>query len=101
VLRNRATRDPRSTTPVTIGATTLFPGVLDVPYTMPKHSAIVPTRDTTGDLDEMDMPAGSTSVLAVRRVRPAEDIIEDFIASGREACDRDDGPDDDASLDED
>jgi len=98
VLRNRATRDPQSTTPVTIGATTLFPGVLDVPYTMPKHSAIVPTRDTTGDLDEMDMPAGSTSVLAVRRVRPAEDIIDDFLEAGREACERDD-PDD--SLDAD
>jgi enoyl-[acyl-carrier protein] reductase II len=97
VLRNRATRDPGSTTPVTIGTTTLFPGVLDVPYTMPKFSAIVPTRDTTGDLDEMDMPAGAKSVHAVRRVRPAEDIIEDFIDGGHEAIDRDD----DDSLDED
>jgi enoyl-[acyl-carrier protein] reductase II len=88
VLRNRGTADPSSTTPVTIGTTTLFPGVLNVPYTMPKHSAIVPTRDTVGDLDEMDMPAGSKSLQAVRRVRPAEEIIEDFIAGGREASDR-------------
>jgi enoyl-[acyl-carrier protein] reductase II len=55
---------------------------------MPKHSAIVPTRETVGDLDEMDMPAGSKSVQAVRRVRPVAEIVEDFIASGREACDR-------------
>ena len=97
VLRNPATRDPGSTTPATIGTTTLFPGVLNVPYTMPKHSAIVPTRDTIGDLDEMDMPAGSESVRAVRRVRPADEIIDDFIDSGHEACDRDD----DESLDDD
>jgi len=90
VLRNKGTADPASTTPVTIGTTTLFPGVLNVPYTMPKHSAIVPTRDTVGDLDEMDMPAGATSVKDVRRIRPAEDIVEDFIDRGREACERDD-----------
>jgi enoyl-[acyl-carrier protein] reductase II len=97
VLRNRGTADPGSTTPATIGTTTLFPGVLNIPYTMPKHSAIVPTRDTVGDLDEMDMPAGSKSVQAVHRVRPAEDIVEDFVSSGREACERDD----DQSLDDD
>jgi enoyl-[acyl-carrier protein] reductase II len=64
---------------------------------MPKFSAVIPTRDTTGDLDEMDMPAGSKSVHAVRRVRPAEDIIDDFIESGHEACERDG----DDSLDDD
>src|SRR5882672_1771498 len=79
VLRNHATANPGATTPPTIGTTTLFPGVLNVPYTMPLHSAIVPTRDTQGDLDEMDMPAGAVSVRAVRRVRPAADIVEDFI----------------------
>lgn len=90
VLLDRATANPTSTTPPTIGSTTLFPGVLNVPYTMPKFSAIVPTRDTTGDLDEMDMPAGADSVRAVRAVRPAAAIVDDFIAGGREACDRDD-----------
>jgi enoyl-[acyl-carrier protein] reductase II len=90
VLRNRATADPGSTTPATIGTTTLFPGVLNVPYTMPKHSAIVPTRDTVGDLDEMDMPAGAESVSFVRRVRPAADIVDDFVEGAREAWDRDD-----------
>lgn len=97
VLRNRATQNPGSTTPPTIGTTLLFPGVLNTPYTMPKHSAIVPTRDTRGDLEEMDMPAGSRSVRAVRRVRPAEDIIDDFIEDAREASARDD----DEPLDED
>lgn len=90
VLRNRGTAEPGSTTPVTIGTTTLFPGLLNVPYTMPKHSAVVPTRDTVGDLDEMDMPAGSESVRAVRRVRPAAEIVDDFVEGAREACDRDD-----------
>jgi enoyl-[acyl-carrier protein] reductase II len=95
VLRNRATTEPLSTTPTTIGSTTLFPGVLNVPYTMPKYSAIVPTRDTSGDLEEMDMPAGSRSVKAVRAVRPAAAIVDDFIAGGRDACDRGDDDDDD------
>ncbi|HEX7941531.1 MAG TPA: nitronate monooxygenase [Gemmatimonadaceae bacterium] len=99
VLRNHATANPDATTPPTIGTTLLFPGVLNVPYTMPLHSAIVPTRDTQGDLGEMDMPAGAVSVRAVRRVRPAADIVEDFIAGAREAIERDDR--DDRSLDDD
>lgn len=90
VLRNRGTEDPTSTTPATIGTTVLFPGVLNVPYTMPKHSAIVPTRDTTGDLDEMDMPAGADSIRAVHRVRPAAEIVDEFVEVGREALERGD-----------
>jgi enoyl-[acyl-carrier protein] reductase II len=90
VLRNRATTERTTTQPVTIGSTTLFPGVLDVPYTMPKYSAIVPTRDTTGDLEEMDMPAGARSIFAVRRVRPAAEIVDDFVEGARQAWDRSD-----------
>jgi enoyl-[acyl-carrier protein] reductase II len=101
VLRNRATTEPLSTTPATIGTTVLFPGVLNVPYTMPKYSAIVPTRDTTGDLEEMDMPAGAKSVKAVRAVRPAAAIVNDFIEGARDACDRDDADDDDDDDDDD
>jgi len=97
VLRNRATTEPLTTTPATIGNTTLFPDVLDVPYVMPKYSAIVPTRTTVGDLEEMDMPAGSRSIRDVRQVRPAAEIIDDFIAGAEQACDRDDGE----SLDDD
>jgi enoyl-[acyl-carrier protein] reductase II len=97
VLRTRAATEALRTTPTAIGSTTLFPEVLDVPYTMPKYSAIIPTRDTRGDLEEMDMPAGAESIHAVRRVRPAADIVDDFIDGGRDACDRSD----DRSLDED
>ncbi|HEY0254651.1 MAG TPA: nitronate monooxygenase [Kofleriaceae bacterium] len=80
VLRNTATANPGATTPVTIGTTTLFPGIVDAPYTMPNHSAIVPTRDTVGDLDQMDQPAGSESVLAVNAVQSAQAIIQHVIA---------------------
>jgi NAD(P)H-dependent flavin oxidoreductase YrpB (nitropropane dioxygenase family) len=99
VLRVRATVEPLRTTPTEIGRTLLFPGVLNVPYVMPKYSAVVPTRDTTGDLEEMDMPAGSTSIKDVRAVRPAAAIVNDFIDEGRDACDDDDdlGDDDDES----
>lgn len=79
VLRNTAVVHPTSTTPATIG-TTLLGGQ---PYTMPNHSAIVPTRDTSGDFDQMDMPAGSESVLAVNSVKSAAQIIADVIAEAR------------------
>jgi NAD(P)H-dependent flavin oxidoreductase YrpB (nitropropane dioxygenase family) len=99
VLRNRATTEPLRTTPAVIGRTLLFPGIVDLEYFMPKYSAIVPTRDTTGDLEEMDMPAGSRSIKAVRAVRPAAAIVNDFIEEGRDACDDDDDDynDDDTS----
>jgi enoyl-[acyl-carrier protein] reductase II len=97
VLRNRATTEVARVVPASIGDTKLFPGVLDAPYEMPKYSAIVPTRDTTGDFNEMDMPAGSESLRAVRRVRPAAEIIDDFLDGAHTACDRDD----DESLDDD
>ncbi|HEX4416359.1 MAG TPA: nitronate monooxygenase [Kofleriaceae bacterium] len=86
VLRNLGTSNPIATTPDTIGTTVMFPGVWNAPYTMPKHSAIVPTRDTQGSLNEMDMPAGSVSIKAVRKVRPAAEIVDDFVDGGREAC---------------
>jgi enoyl-[acyl-carrier protein] reductase II len=90
VLRNRATTERITTQPAVIGTTLLFPGVANVPYTMPKYSAFVPTRDTTGDLEEMDMPAGAKSILSVRKVKPAADIIEDFIDEAHLAGDLDD-----------
>ncbi|HET9627649.1 MAG TPA: nitronate monooxygenase [Kofleriaceae bacterium] len=89
VLCNVGTRSPSALLPAQIGTTLLFPGIGNVPYDMPKHSAIVPTRDTQGDLDEMDMPAGALSIAAVRRVRPAADIVNDFIQDAHDACDRD------------
>jgi enoyl-[acyl-carrier protein] reductase II len=97
VLRNRAATERTTATPQVIGNTTLVPGVPESAYPMPKYSAIVPTRATTGDLEEMDMPAGSRSIFDVHRVRPAADIVDDFEASARDACDRHD----DLSLEDD
>jgi len=94
VLADRAATEPTSTQPPVIGSTLLFPGVANVPYEMPKYSAIVPTRETTGDLEEMDMPAGSESVLEVLRVQPAAEIIEEIVTEASrllEEGNRDDG----------
>jgi enoyl-[acyl-carrier protein] reductase II len=84
VLRDTAVDNPAATTPSPIGSTVLFPGVFNVPYTMPNHSAIVPTRDTTGDFDQMDMPAGSESILAVTGVQSAADIIAEVVDEASE-----------------
>jgi enoyl-[acyl-carrier protein] reductase II len=83
VLKNRAATEPPSTQPPVIGSTLLFPGVVNAPYDMPKYSAIVPTRDTTGDLEEMDMPAGSESVLETVRVEPAAEILKEIVTEAR------------------
>jgi enoyl-[acyl-carrier protein] reductase II len=94
VLNNRAVAEPPSTQPPIIGSTLLFPGVVNAPYDMPKYSAIVPTRDTTGDFEEMDMPAGSESVLEIVRVEPAAAIIAEIVTEARrllEEGNRDDG----------
>ncbi|MEA2692435.1 MAG: nitronate monooxygenase [Acidobacteriota bacterium] len=94
VLANRAATEPPSTQPPIIGSTLLFPGVVNAPYDMPKDSAIVPTRDTTGDFEEMDMPAGSESVLETVRVEPAAEIIAEIVTEARrllEEGNRDDG----------
>ena len=94
VLANRAATEPASTEPPTIGSTLLFPGVFNVPYDMPKYSAIVPTRDTTGDFEEMDMPAGSESLLETVRVQPAAEIVEEIVADARRLLARGHGVDD-------
>src|SRR6185295_2355366 len=94
VLANRAATEPPSTQPPTIGSTLLFPGVVNAPYDMPKYSAIVPTRDTTGDLEEMDMPAGSESVLETVRVQPAAEIIEEIVTEARRLLEHGNGNDD-------
>jgi NAD(P)H-dependent flavin oxidoreductase YrpB (nitropropane dioxygenase family) len=88
VLKNRAVTEPPATQPPTIGSTLLFPGVVNAPYVMPKYSAIVPTRDTTGDLEEMDLPAGSESVLETVRVQPAAEIIEEIVTEASRLLER-------------
>ncbi|WP_437807268.1 NAD(P)H-dependent flavin oxidoreductase [Sorangium sp. So ce1078] len=96
VLRNRVVRrwagresliPSPPPAPATIGTTVLFPGVLDVPYEMPKFSAIVPTPDTVGDLEEMDMPAGSESVLSIASVKPAAEIVAEMMTEAQELLD--------------
>jgi enoyl-[acyl-carrier protein] reductase II len=67
--------------PGTIG-TTLFAGQS---YPMPKFSAIIPTRDTVGDIDEMWLPAGSTSTGLIREIRPAAQIIAHMVEEARTA----------------
>jgi enoyl-[acyl-carrier protein] reductase II len=65
--------------PAIIGTTLLF----GAPYEMPKFSVILPTPDTTGDFEEMCMPAGSHSAPLVRSVKPASEIIADMVAGAR------------------
>jgi hypothetical protein len=47
----------------------------------------------------MDMPAGAQSIKAVRAVRPAAAIVNEFIDGARDACNRDDDDDDDVDDD--
>jgi enoyl-[acyl-carrier protein] reductase II len=68
--------------PATIGTTVLFPFTFQVPYTMPKFSAIVPTPDTQGDFEEMGLPAGE-GVGSIRSVKPAGQIIFEMMAEAR------------------
>jgi nitronate monooxygenase len=95
VLRNRATENPTATEPRQIGTTPVIPDNKATRVPMPKFSALVPTRHTEGNFDEMDMPAGSESIRSIQRVRSAAAIVEDFLDGAREACERDD----DESLD--
>jgi enoyl-[acyl-carrier protein] reductase II len=61
--------------PAVIGQTLLF----GQPYQMPKFSAIVPTRATTVDFEEMCMPGGE-SVARTHGIRKAADIVQDVMA---------------------
>ena len=69
--------------PATIGTTILLPFTsFRFPYTMPKFSAVVPTPDTTGDFEEMGLPAGE-GVGSIRSVKPAGQIIFEMMAEAR------------------
>ena len=92
VLRNRvvaewAGRESEVPTPPppppVVGVTVLAPGVLNVPHAMPKFSAAIPTRDTVGDLEEMDMPAGEKSVKQIKSVMPAREIVVEMMEEAR------------------
>jgi len=86
VLRNRVVREwqgrdagtPPRQEPQVIGQTRLG----GQPYAMPKFSAVLPTPDTTGDLDEMCLPAGE-GVGLCRRVLPAAEIVTEMMGEAR------------------
>lgn len=93
VLRNRVVReflqsddDICGVPPIgaPIGTTTLFPGsALETPgVPMPKFSALLPTPDTIGDLEEMGLAAG-TGVHHIRSIQPAAQIIAEMMGEAR------------------
>lgn len=88
VLEVRAVTEPVSNEPLVVGHTVLFPGVSNQPYDMPKYSAIIPTRDTTGDLEEMDMPAGSESTFLIDSVKSAPEIIAEMVQDANTALEQ-------------
>jgi NAD(P)H-dependent flavin oxidoreductase YrpB (nitropropane dioxygenase family) len=61
--------------PATIGTTVLFGQT----YVMPKFSAIVPTPDTRGDFEEMDLPAGE-AVGLIKDIKPAAAIVSEMMS---------------------
>ncbi|MBZ4420317.1 nitronate monooxygenase family protein [Myxococcus sp. RHSTA-1-4] len=90
VLRNRVVREwagrerlipTPPPPPERIGTTKLFPGLPggDVPYTMPKFCAFIPTADTEGDLEEMAMPASGASMARIEGVLPAGQIVVEMM----------------------
>ncbi|MDQ1491461.1 MAG: nitronate monooxygenase [Actinomycetota bacterium] len=66
--------------PPVIGTARLQPWTVPggIPYAMPKFSVIIPTRDTTGDFDEMCLLAGAESSPLVTSVQPAAAIVAEM-----------------------
>lgn len=89
VIRNRVVDEwagredeiPPVPPPPAIIGNTLFGGM---PYPMPKFSVMLPTRDTTGDFEEMCHPAGGKSARKVRSILTAAEIIQDMAAGARD-----------------
>ncbi len=83
VLRNRVVGEwqgldsctpPPPQPPQVIGQTMLGQQV----YSMPKFSVILPTPETTGDLEEMCLPAGE-GVGMCRQIQPAAQIVAEMM----------------------
>jgi NAD(P)H-dependent flavin oxidoreductase YrpB (nitropropane dioxygenase family) len=55
---------------------TIFGGA---PYAMPKFSAVLPTPDTTGDFEQMCLPAGLQSAPLVKDIKPAGEIVVEMM----------------------
>ena len=57
--------------------TTTFAGM---PYDMPKFSAILPTTETSGDLEEMWFSMGPVSAGLIHEIKPAHRIVTELAA---------------------
>jgi nitronate monooxygenase len=68
--------------PAVVGTARLMPWTVPggVPYAMGKFSVVIPTRDTTGDFDEMCLLAGAESSPLIKSVKPAAQIVADMAA---------------------
>ena len=68
--------------PAVVGTARLQPWSVPggIPYAMPKFSVIIPTRDSTGDFDEMCLLAGAESAPLIKSVRPAAEIVAEMAA---------------------
>ncbi len=60
---------------------------------MPKFSVILPTRDTTGDFEEMCWTAGIASAERIFEVKTAAEIISDMVEGARAALEDGQGQD--------
>ena len=62
--------------PASIGTHRLAPFTVPggIPYSMPKFSLAIPTRDVEGDFEEMCLLAGAESSPLVKSVQPAAEI---------------------------
>jgi NAD(P)H-dependent flavin oxidoreductase YrpB (nitropropane dioxygenase family) len=87
-IRNRVVNEwagredqiPTPPPPPLIIGTTLFAGA---PYAMPKFSAVLPTRDTSGDFEEMWFTAGGVSAQQVKDVKSAAEIVAEMGSEAR------------------
>jgi hypothetical protein len=70
--------------PAIIGHTTLMPNSVPggIPYDMRKFSAMLPTPDTSGDFEEMCMPAGE-GVRVIKNLQPAAEIVVEMMEGAR------------------
>ena len=53
-----------------------------ITYPMPKFSALVPTTSTTGNFEEMCLPAGE-SAGQVKDIKPVAEIIKEMMADAK------------------
>ena len=85
----RESEIPNPPPPPAVIGETIFAGE---PYAMPKFSVILPTRDTTGDFDQMAWTAGIVSAERIFDIVPAGQIVEDMAAEARLILEAEAGP---------